>query len=85
MDLPGLRYRNLATRCRHSATVAPNTQDRAALLTMAIAYDRRPPTSRTIGGPGQTPSPGFPLLSATEPRNASTLAREIAKGVHQLL
>ena len=41
MDLPGLRYRNLATRCRHSAAVAPNLEDRAALLTMAIAYDRK--------------------------------------------
>lgn len=41
MDRPGLRYRNLATKCRHSAANAPRSEERAALLKMATAYDRK--------------------------------------------
>lgn len=41
MNRPGLRYRNLATKCRHSAATAPRLQERAALLKMATAYDRK--------------------------------------------
>jgi len=41
MERPGTRYRALATRCRQSAAIAPDPRDRAALLHMATAYDRR--------------------------------------------
>ena len=41
MDLPGLRYRVLATRCRQSAEVARCSADRSALFRMATAYDRK--------------------------------------------
>ena len=40
MDLSGKRYRTLASRCRQSADVA-GSDDRAALLRMATAYDRK--------------------------------------------
>ena len=40
MDRPGSRYRALAARCRQSADIA-EPLDRAALLQMATAYDRR--------------------------------------------
>ena len=41
MDLPGMRYRILATRCRQSADTAETPVERAALLQMATSYDRR--------------------------------------------
>ena len=41
MDRPGVRYRVLATRCRQSAEVSADKADKAALLRMARAYDRR--------------------------------------------
>lgn len=41
MDRPGMRYRILATRCRQSAALAQSPTDKAALLQMATAYDRR--------------------------------------------
>lgn len=40
MERAGLRYKNLASRCRQSAATAPPTE-KAALLRMAEAYDRR--------------------------------------------
>lgn len=41
MDLPGMRYRLLATRYRQSAKRAPSLGSSAALLKMAVAYDRK--------------------------------------------
>jgi len=41
MDLPGMRYKILATRCRQSAESAGKPEERAALLRMARGYDRR--------------------------------------------
>jgi hypothetical protein len=41
MERPGTRYRALATRCRQSAANALDSLDRAALLQIATAYDRR--------------------------------------------
>ena len=41
MDRPGMRYRNLARRCRQIAGARKATSDKAALLRMADAYDRR--------------------------------------------
>lgn len=41
MDLPGMRYRILATRCRQSAASTRTDGEKAALLQMAKNYDRR--------------------------------------------
>ena len=41
MDLPGMRYRILATRCRQSAGSTKTDGEKAALLQMARNYDRR--------------------------------------------
>ena len=41
MDRPGLRYRNLARRCREAATAREIMSDKAMLLRMADGYDRR--------------------------------------------
>ena len=41
MERAGLRYKNLASRCRQSASVSDSPPERAALLRMAEAYDRR--------------------------------------------
>lgn len=41
MDLPGMRYRILATRCRQSAVSTKTNGEKAALLQMARNYDRR--------------------------------------------
>jgi hypothetical protein len=41
MDLPGMRYRILATRCRQSAASTTADGEKAALLQMAANYDRR--------------------------------------------
>jgi hypothetical protein len=41
MDLPGMRYRILATRCRQSAGSTKTDGEKAALLQMATNYDRR--------------------------------------------
>jgi len=41
MERAGLRYKNLASRCRQSASVSDSPLERAALLRMAEAYDRR--------------------------------------------
>ena len=41
MDLPGMRYRILATRCRQSAVSTKTDGEKAALLQMARNYDRR--------------------------------------------
>jgi hypothetical protein len=41
MDLPGMRYRILATRCRQSAGSTKTDGEKAALLQMATSYDRR--------------------------------------------
>ena len=41
MDLPGMRYRILATRCRQSAGSTRTEGEKAALLKMATSYDRR--------------------------------------------
>jgi hypothetical protein len=41
MDVPGLRYRLLATRCRQSAELALKPEDRSALLRMAEGYEQR--------------------------------------------
>ena len=41
MDGAGKRYRNLANRCRQSATASPSDKHRAALMRMARGYDRR--------------------------------------------
>ena len=38
---PGLRYRNLAARCRQSAALTDDVVGKTALLRMALAYDRR--------------------------------------------
>lgn len=41
MDLPGMRYRRLASRCRQSAAQAPSPNDSHALIRMAMAYERK--------------------------------------------
>ena len=41
MDRPGMRYRNLASRCRQVATKSKSPADQVALLRMAEVYDRR--------------------------------------------
>jgi hypothetical protein len=41
MDRPGMRYRNLARRCRQSAAACEAMSDKTALLRMAESYDRR--------------------------------------------
>ena len=41
MERAGLRYKNLASRCRQSAGVSESPPEKAALLRMAEAYDRR--------------------------------------------
>jgi hypothetical protein len=41
MDLPGMRYRILATRCRQSARSTQTDGEKAALLQMATNYERR--------------------------------------------
>ena len=41
MNLPGMRYRMLATRCRQSATVALKPEEQDALLRMADGYEQR--------------------------------------------
>jgi hypothetical protein len=41
MDLPGTRYKILATRCRQSAAKLQKSQEQAALLRMARSYERR--------------------------------------------
>jgi hypothetical protein len=41
MERAGLRYKNLASRCRQSAAAASAPLEREALLRMAAAYDRR--------------------------------------------
>ncbi len=41
MNVPGMRYWLLATRCRQSAELALRPEDRAALLRMAMAYEQR--------------------------------------------
>jgi hypothetical protein len=41
MECGGLRYKNLASRCRQSAAACSAPLEREALLRMAAAYDRR--------------------------------------------
>jgi hypothetical protein len=41
MSNPGERYRTLATRCRESAANLASGAERAALLQMAVRFDRR--------------------------------------------
>ena len=41
MDIPGTRYKILATRCRQSAAKLQKSQEQAALLKMARGYERR--------------------------------------------
>jgi hypothetical protein len=41
MDRPGMRYRNLANRCRQTAARSQSPADKVALLRMAEGYDRR--------------------------------------------
>ena len=41
MERAGLRYKNLASRCRQSAAASATPAEQAALLRMADAYDRR--------------------------------------------
>lgn len=41
IGVPGARYRKLAMRCRASAEEAYAGEAKAALLEMALAYDRR--------------------------------------------
>ena len=41
MEQAGLRYKNLASRCRQSAAASDTHSEKAALLRMAEAYDRR--------------------------------------------
>ena len=41
MDRPGVRYRNLADRCRQIAATSASPVDKVALLRMAEGYDRR--------------------------------------------
>ena len=41
MERAGLRYKNLASRCRQSAAATDTPTEKAALLRMAEAYDRR--------------------------------------------
>jgi hypothetical protein len=41
MERAGLRYKNLASRCRRSADASTINPEKAALLRMADAYDRR--------------------------------------------
>ena len=39
MDLPGMRYRSLASRCREAAARTSAAADKEGLLRMARAYD----------------------------------------------
>jgi hypothetical protein len=41
MNLPGARYRMLATRCRQSAAATLSPEGRTALLRMAFDYEQR--------------------------------------------
>jgi hypothetical protein len=41
MGKPGERYRSLATRCRDSAANLAGGAEQAALLQMALRFDRR--------------------------------------------
>ena len=41
MERAGLRYKNLASRCRAFAAASETPVDRGALLRMAEAYDQR--------------------------------------------
>ena len=41
MDLPGLRYRSLASRCRTAALEADTEARKSSLLLMADGYDRK--------------------------------------------
>ena len=41
MDRPGMRYRNLARRCRKAAAARKVISDKKVLLRMADGYDRR--------------------------------------------
>lgn len=41
MDRAGMRYRNLARRCREAAAAREVIRDKTVLLRMADGYDRR--------------------------------------------
>ena len=41
MARAGLRYKNLASRCRQSAAASDKSPEKAALIRMAEAYERR--------------------------------------------
>ena len=41
MDRPGMRYRDLARRCREAAAAREVISDKTVLLRMAVGYDRR--------------------------------------------
>lgn len=58
MERAGLRYKNLASRCRQTAAASSTASEREALLRMAAAYDRRAMDLKTdfIARPRNRPS-----------------------------